>query len=43
MVAANFLLFAIHVPVFYVVPFDVIGVPILVSVALWLIRPGQSQ
>ena len=36
MVAANLGLFAAGVPVAYVVPFDVFGVPALVTLLLWL-------
>jgi hypothetical protein len=34
MVAANFALLHFRAPIFYVVPFDVIGVPVMVTLAL---------
>jgi len=42
LVAANLGLFAIEVPVTYVVPFDVFGVPALVTLMLWLLRRPRS-
>jgi hypothetical protein len=41
-VTANVLLFSLHVPVFYVVPFDVFGVPLIVTLALWLIQSDRG-
>ncbi len=37
LVAANCALFAVHVPVGWVVPFDVFGVPALVTLGLWFV------
>jgi hypothetical protein len=42
MVAANFLLLDLHVAIFYVVPFDVFGVPLLVTAAFALLRTARN-
>ncbi len=36
LVAGNIILIHLHVPVFYVVPFDVFAVPLIVTLSLWI-------
>jgi hypothetical protein len=42
LVLMNFALFGFHTPVFYVVPFDVVGVPLIVTLALWAAGPRRT-
>lgn len=41
-VAANFGLIGLKVPIFYIVPFDLFGVPLVVSVLLWCLQRRRS-
>ena len=42
-VAGNVSLLGLGVSIFWVVPFDLFGVPILVSLALWVFQRKQAR